>query len=49
MLDTLSSGANANVKRGVKQELALPLKLNLLVNFQDTNVTNRHQLPSNDI
>ena len=29
------SGTEAKVKRGVKQELALPLKRNLLVSFQD--------------
>ena len=35
MLDTPSSGVEAKVKRGVKQGLALPLKQNLLVSFQD--------------
>ena len=35
VLDTPSSGVDAKVKRGVKQELALPLKQNLLVSFQD--------------
>ena len=35
VLNAPSSGAGADVKRGVKQELALPLKRNLLVSFQD--------------
>ena len=35
VLGTPSSGVDAKVKRGVKQELALPLKQNLLVSFQD--------------
>ena len=35
MLDTPSSGADAKMKRVAKQELALPLKQNLLVSFQD--------------
>ena len=35
MLDTPSSGVDAKVKRGVKQELALPSKQNLLVSCQD--------------
>ena len=34
-LDTPSSGVDAKVKRGVKQDLTLPLKQNLLVSFQD--------------
>ena len=33
--DTPSSGVDAKVKRGVKQELALPSKQNLLVSCQD--------------
>ena len=35
VLDTPSSGVDAKVKRGVKQELALPSKQNLLVSCQD--------------
>ena len=35
VLNTPSSGADAKVKRGVKHELALPLKRNLLVSFHD--------------
>ena len=31
VLDTPCSGADAKVKKGVKQELALPLKQNLLI------------------
>ena len=31
MLDTPSSGVDEKVKRGVKHELALPLKQNMLV------------------
>ena len=34
VLDTPSSCTNAEVKRGVKKELALQLKRNLLVSFQ---------------
>ena len=34
VLDTPSSGVDAKVKRGVKQELALPSKQNLLVSCQ---------------
>ena len=35
MLDTPSSGVDAKMKRGEKQELTLPLKQILLVSFQD--------------
>ena len=35
VLDTPSSGTDAKVKRGVNQELALPLQQNLLVRVQD--------------
>ena len=35
VLDIPSAGVGVKVKRGVKQELALPLKQNLLVSFQD--------------
>ena len=35
VLDTPSSGVDAKVKRGVKQELALLSKQNLLVSCQD--------------
>ena len=34
-LYTPSSGVDTKVKRGVRHELALPLKRNLLVSFQD--------------
>ena len=35
VLGTPSSGVDAKVKRGVKQELALPFKQKLSVSFQD--------------
>ena len=38
--NTTSSGADAKVMRGVKQELTLPLKRNLSVSFQDSKGTN---------
>ena len=38
--NTASSGADAKVMRGVKQELTLPLKRNLSVSFQDSKGTN---------
>ena len=46
VLDTPSYGAGTKVKRGGKQELALPLKRNLLVSFQDCKRINYRLITS---